>query len=120
MFKTKKIRVETSVYTIEQCGSKVLRGSLGRASCSDKTIKIDMEADTNQHPNELLDTLVHEVLHTIFMERELENTLDISGDLHERLVIQISRGLTGVIVDNPSLMKDINSLAAKTRRTLDI
>lgn len=120
MLKTTKIRVGISIYELRESGAKALRGHLGRTNAGTKVIEIDIEDDQNQHPNELLDTLLHEVLHTVFIEAELESTLDISRELHEKVVTQMSRGLAGVVVDNPSLMKDITSLAAKTRRTLDI
>jgi len=120
MFKTTKIRVGTSLYTVEACGANILQGKAGLTDGNAKTIKLNTETNVHKHANEILDTLIHETLHTIFMERDLENTLNISYELHEKIVTQLAIGLTGVIVDNPPLMKDINSLAAKTRKALDI
>ena len=118
MFKTEKVRVGTSVYTIKKAGAKELRGYLGCTNSGKKTIEIDMENEHNHHNNELLDTLVHEILHTIFIEQDMENILDIDKELHEKIVINLSKGLVGIYVDNPSLLKDITTLATKARKDL--
>ena len=120
MFKTEKLRIGTSLYTVEKCGLQDLQGAMGSTNFSKKRIRINMEDDANEQTNELLDTLVHEVLHAVFSEYDLENALDIDRELHEKVVSLLAKGLVGVFVDNPSLIKDINVMAAKVRKDLTI
>jgi len=54
----------------------------------------------NQHPQEWADTLVHEVLHGLWYERDIgENPSE------ERAVRALAHGLVALVRDNPEFMK---------------
>lgn len=66
---------------------------LGRITYQDGEILID--ADAKRSPSQIAETFLHEVVHGISNDRDLE--------LDERQVDQVAAGLLAVMVDNPDI-----------------
>jgi len=120
MFKTIKLRVGNASYTVEKVDGHTLEGMLGSASTTKKLIQINTQDKMNKHNGELFETLVHEVFHAVFLERDLESTLEVRRELHEKIVTQMAAGFVGVMIDNPVFLQDMAALAHKSRKDLDI
>jgi hypothetical protein len=64
-----------------------------------------MDIVNEQHPSMVLDTLLHEIYHTIFYVYNIEDEDD-----EERTICTMATGFTAVLVDNPELVKLINKV----------
>jgi Zn-dependent peptidase ImmA (M78 family) len=60
----------------------------------------------NLSPDDMLDTIIHEILHVIF------SVTGMPTECEETIVHGLSAGLTTVLIDNPNLRKTINKLAS--------
>jgi Zn-dependent peptidase ImmA (M78 family) len=73
----------------------------GRLSADGKTITINQDLQDD----DLLDTLLHELLHVIF------SVLGIDLEEEEALVHQLAAVLSAVLIDNPELREWVEELA---------
>lgn len=73
-------------------------GHLGEYRSGEGTILVH----AGQPPLELADTVIHEVLHAIVDERDLDTVL---GDREEPVVRALAHGLTALFRDNPDFTK---------------
>ena len=64
-----------------------------------------MDIVNEQSPEMVLDTLIHEILHTVFYVYNVEEEDD-----EERTVNTMATGFTAVLVDNPELGKLISKV----------
>lgn len=62
-----------------------------------------------QAPDELADTMVHEVLHAIWHER------DLPEDDEERIVRALAHGLTALLKDHPEFFGEVRKALAGKR-----
>ena len=66
----------------------------GESSMAQKIIRID----ESYGPRQAAETLIHELLHVLFKRRSLQKE-----DAEERIVVQLSTGLSAILHDNPTL-----------------
>ena len=99
----KKLRVGICDYTIMEVPDlKDEKGNelYGRHSQNRLTIEI---GSLNPTPYITLDTLIHEILHSIYNQYALRE----KGEPEERVVSVIATGMVSVLRDNPELVKYI-------------
>ena len=82
----------------------------GRCNYNTHHIEVVTENRTISH---VLDTLLHEISHAVWWSMDLADS-----DKEEPIVRRMSTGWTQVFVDNPELVKFINSSLNKIRREL--
>ncbi len=59
-----------------------------------------VEVEEVQPTDEMIDTVIHEVMHGIVREWPIE----VDGRKEERFVTELANGLTSVFIDNPKLV----------------
>jgi hypothetical protein len=98
-----KIKIGYTNYAIVEETSEDLEGQFVH---QDKQIKIA----SLQDPVNKLNTVLHEILHGIWLHWGLSNS--VKGKNSEETVVNaVANGLTTVIVDNPLLLLTLNGLA---------
>ena len=61
--------------------------------------------DGNQKGSQLVNTLLHEIMHGIIFQYSLKDSLDPKGDAKEEQIVNATaNGLSAVFVDNPWLL----------------
>ncbi len=68
--------------------------------------------DIGHEPSQVAETLLHEILHTIYNNRLASSLPDVDAEL---VVDGMSLGLTEVILHNPGLLPLLERLAARAR-----
>lgn len=86
---------------INACSAKLDEPVVGQCDTSACQIVIDPD----QSPTQLLDTLLHEVLHACF--DLIGASSDVDHDTEEKLVRRLSPVLIQVLRDNPGLVDEI-------------
>lgn len=94
----RKVQVANNNYTIKS-RSKAW-GKKNRAYGMITYQKDLIEVDETQKIDEMVDTVIHEILHAIIAEYKI----DVDGRKEEKWVRLISNGLTDVLQKNPNLM----------------
>lgn len=89
------LRIFGKRYAIQRVVDPFKQGQYGE--CDDQACTIRIATDA--HPDQELDTLVHELIHAVDFAMRL--------NLSERQVHALGAGLSGVLCDNPKLVRYI-------------
>ena len=102
MLKTKKIKIGYRTYVLRN-NTKVLEelSLCGRHKSCDQII----EYSSDYPPSELVDTILHEILHACWSIYVTEGTAKEEG-----IITSLAHGITQVMKDNPKLMKELQEL----------
>lgn len=102
MIKTKKLKVSYREYSIEQ-KDEVLEEAQAAARVDKYKHKIEYSA--NYPDTEVVDSLLHEVLHVLWDLHIKEDEAE-----EEKAVTMLAHGLTALIKDNPKFIKELMEL----------
>ncbi len=85
-------------FSLDLAATPNLYGRFDRAACT-------IEYHAKQHPQHILDTFIHEVLHACWAQAALSD-----DDDEERIITGLSNAFTQVLKDNPEFLKWIRSV----------
>jgi uncharacterized alkaline shock family protein YloU len=106
---THNFKIKISPFVIDVVYQKLskISGKDNYGSFDFRKLQIIISKKYNLNPQQLENSVIHEVLHAIW---EINGVKDVSGDAHdagveEAFVERITAGLQSFIVDNPKLFK---------------
>lgn len=99
----KFIRILHSTYKIDTSNELAMaaKGRLGEIMFDDRVISM-----TEQSPSDVVDTLIHEMLHGLCNAF----AMDMKIDLEERVVTSLATGLVTIMMDNPDLFPTLQAI----------
>lgn len=101
----KKIKINESEYKVISRSKEWGKKQFGQITYDKKLIEIA----EGQNPEEYLDTVIHEVMHGIIEEYDVE----MDRRKEEKFVTQISNYLTDVLKKNPKLVEWLSHQSQK-------
>lgn len=101
-----KVKIDQVTYAVSETAGPILVDSrVCRGAITYGTNKIELLATEGESQKQV--TLMHEIVHGIVYERNLEKY--IKGDENEDFTDEMARAIMQLIRDNPELVKQLNS-----------
>lgn len=107
----KKIKVSYSDYEISEARKEFADQNLFDGLTDFEQQKIKYKADLK--PNDVVNTIIHEILHCINFHFGMKHTQAQSSKMEEQFVDCAANGLTTVFRDNPELLTWIKATLTK-------
>lgn len=101
----KTVRILGREYTIKYSEDITELGLCDTEDC-------EITISEGQHPVEMADTIVHEILHGVFYLMDV----GLSSEQEEFVVRKVATGLTQVLMDNPHLLTYLANAGPPPRR----
>jgi hypothetical protein len=103
----KTVRIGSLDYEVNISDTLSQKNDLAGRICYTSCV---IDLDASSAPQRQYAVLFHEILHGIFSDSRLSETLNKDPALQEDIIEVMAHGILGVIRDNPDLVREIREL----------